>query len=266
MNAAMIKVLLGLALAVPLATAGADGNGRGGYDPDPSVRAQARTSKASAQVAQPLPLYIPPLRGAPASRVGGASRGATDARVTLDVLAPEHTGLTISAQPSLYWYLSEPVTARLEFTVIGARAIKPLAEIVLPAPESPGIQGTDLARHGINLKPGVDYQWFVTLVPDPKQRSSDILAGGTIRHVAPSAALNAKLDRADEQRLAHVYAGEGLWYDAIAALCDSIEERRDDAPLRAQRAALLKQVGLGEVAARDVNFASYESVPTAATR
>lgn len=265
MKTVMIKVLLGVALATPLAAMAADGkSSRIEHDPNASMQAPAKSASPHAQVTRQPPIYVPPLLGAPTSRVGGASRSVTDTRVTLDVLAPEHTGLTIKEQPSLYWYLSDPITTRLEFTLIGTWAIKPLAEIVLPKPVAAGIQRTDLSEYGIKLKPNVEYQWFVTLVPDLEQRSSDILAGGTIKHVAPSPALNAKLDRADEQRFAHVYAGEGLWYDAIAALCNSIEGSPEDAALRSQRAALLKQVGLEEVAARDVNSANYGFVPATA--
>jgi hypothetical protein len=42
-----------------------------------------------------------------------------------------------------------------------------------------------------------------------------------------------------------------LWYDALTALADLIEATPQDAQLRQQRAALLKQVDLAEVAAHD---------------
>ncbi len=50
---------------------------------------------ARPQTEQPKPVYKPPKRGAPASRIGGASRGESDPQPTLAVLAPNHTGLTI---------------------------------------------------------------------------------------------------------------------------------------------------------------------------
>jgi len=218
-------------------------------------KAPSRMKPGHAQAAQALPIYIPPLRGAPASRVGGASRGLTDARVTLSVLAPNHTGLTISEQPSLYWYLADPVAARLELTLIDDQAINPLAEIQLSAPDAPGIQHVDLSKHDIKLKPGVEYQWFVALVPDPKQRSKDILAGGTIKRVEPSPTLSAKLVHARGQQLTYVYAEEGIWYDAIAAVSGLIENAPDNANLKAQRATLLEQVGLPEIAAQDMSAA-----------
>ncbi len=51
--------------------------------------------------------FRPPHRGAPTRRVGGSSRSPGVPSVSLVVLAPETTGLTIHAQPSLYWFLSK---------------------------------------------------------------------------------------------------------------------------------------------------------------
>src|SRR4051794_27821202 len=41
------------------------------------------------------PVYQPPMRGAPSGRVGGGTRGAAGGMPTLDVLAPDHVGLTL---------------------------------------------------------------------------------------------------------------------------------------------------------------------------
>ena len=40
------------------------------------------------------------------------------------------------------------------------------------------------------------------------------------------------------------YAGAGIWYDAIAALNELIAAAPQDAALRTQRSALLREVGL----------------------
>jgi hypothetical protein len=48
-----------------------------------------------------------------------------------------------------------------------------------------------------------------------------------------------------------VYAESGVWYDAIAAVSARISAAPGDPRPRAQRAALLDQVGLSEIAAYD---------------
>jgi len=87
------------------------------------------------------------------------------------------------------------------------------------------------------------------LVTDPERRSKDILAGGMLMVVDPQPLLAEKLKSAVPGSLPNIYAEEGLWYDAIGALSQLIEETPANLELHRQRAALLEQVGLAEVAA-----------------
>jgi Domain of Unknown Function (DUF928) len=195
--------------------------------------------------------YRPPVRGAPASRVGGGSRGTAEITGELAVLAPDHTALTTRSQPTLYWYLSEPANARLDVTVTNDRNIDPLLEQVIGIPKSAGIQSLDLAKAGATLKPGVEYRWFVSLTPDEKQRSNDVVASGTIEYVKPDAALASKVASSDALAQARIYAEDGIWYDAIDSLSRSIAQNPNDSSLHAQRAAMLEQVGLKSAADYD---------------
>jgi hypothetical protein len=194
-------------------------------------------------------VYQPPLRGAPATRVGGGSRG-TGTDFVLNVLAPDHTGLTTEAQPKLYWYASGPSIAKIEVTVIAEVADRPLLSKHLKI-DSGGVQSFDLAKLGITLKPDTDYEWFVSVVTDPEQRSKDLTSGGTIRRVAPDPAVQTRAAAAGEREAPRIYAQAGLWYDAIDALSRLIERNPKDAELHAERAALLEQVGLPDAAAYD---------------
>jgi len=198
-----------------------------------------------------MPAYTPPLRGAPASRVGGGTRSAGAAHLVLEVVAPDHTGLTSLGQPTLYWYASEAVAAPLEFTLIASDAEKPVVERTLPPARSAGIQAIPLDTMSATLKPGTEYQWFVSAVSDAAQRSRDVTAGGTIRRSDTGAALRAEVAKADPRSAPLIYAQAGYFYDAVDGLSRLIAKNPEDAGLRAQRAALLEQVGLGQVAALD---------------
>jgi hypothetical protein len=215
----------------------------------PGLAAAADT--ASSRVATAAPVYTPPLRGAPASRVGGGTRSAGAARLSIEVIAPDHTGLTTTGQPTLYWYASETVSVPLEFTLIAADGERPVVERRLPAVKAAGIQAVSLASLGATLKPGTEYEWFVSAVSDPDQRSRDVTAGGTIRRTEGDAALRAKLGGADPRSAPLVYAEAGYFYDAVDGLSQLIARNPTDAGLRDQRAALLEQVGLAKVAAAD---------------
>ena len=190
--------------------------------------------------------------GGPSEGAGG-TRGTGDLTLELVVLAPDHTGLTTKEQPTLYWYVSKPVPARLEVTLINDEAIDPALEQEVQSPRRGGIQRLDLGKTATKLKPGVEYRWFVSVVADPDQRSDDVIASGTIQRIMPDSALKGKIAGADERTLARIYADEGIWYDTIDALSRMIEKSPNDSGLREQRAALLEQVGLQSAAdyARD---------------
>ena len=190
-----------------------------------------------------VPVYKLPPRGAPGGRVGGGTRGDKNVFV-LSVLAPDHSGLTTSEQPSLYWFISNVTSLPIELTVMEPQGIQPLLETRLPAPVQSGIQQVRLAEYKIHLKPGMAYRWFVAVVPDADRRSKDILAGGTIERVDMPEPLKAKLAQSANNDKPFIYADAGLWYDALQSISDLIDAAPQNLELRKQRTALLTQVGL----------------------
>ena len=207
-----------------------------------TAKVKSDTAKTSGSAGDYV--YKPPMRGAPAARIGGGTRGIGGVALELVVLAPDHTGLTTKEQPTLYWFVSEPVPSKLEVTLINDENIDPELEEVVATPGSAGIQSIDLAKTGAKLQPGLEYRWFVSVVADPGQRSNDIVASGTIQRIMPESALKTRIAGADDRALVRIYAEEGVWYDAIDTLSRLIEKSPDDAALLQQRAALLEQVGL----------------------
>jgi Domain of Unknown Function (DUF928) len=234
-NQAMFRTLLLTATLVVLAAA----------LPATEARAQAKPPAESK-----APEYKPPQRGAPSRRVGGSSRGSGGPLPRVMLLAPDHVGFTVSETPSLYWYLSKPTTVRVEVTLIDDKGELPLVEYAVTNADGPAVHRIDLAARGVKLRPDVEYQWSVSIVPDPKERSNDVMAGGVLKRVSVPATVGARSGAAKEE-LARLYAGEGIWYDAIALYSELIAERPADQALRAARAALLEQVGLKEVAEFD---------------
>ena len=195
--------------------------------------------------------YQPPMRGSASSgRIGGGTRGAADGpSVTLEVLAPDHAGLTVSAQPTLYWFVSQRIETDAKLTIVDDTSVDPLLELKLTPPIEPGIHALSLEEHGIQLAPNVPYQWFVAVVVDPSQRSYDVIAGGEIERVAQTSELASQLRSVGTQETPQAYAEAGIWYDALDGLSTQIGNSPNDAGLRQQRAALLDQVGLPGAAA-----------------
>ena len=202
----------------------------------------------------PAVRYSQPEVDFPARRIGAGIRGMGRFG-TIQILAPDHLGYTTSDQPTLFWYLAEPTKTRIEFTLRDETSVEPLVDVALPAPAQAGIQTVRLADFKVKLAAGTRYVWFVSLVADPEQRSKDFTSGAWITRRAPDDSLRARLAAAGANE-ASVYAEAGYWYDAIGALSKRIAATSTDAGTRAQRAALLDQAGLSEVAAYDREHAA----------
>jgi hypothetical protein len=228
--------------------------------PAPFEKRQVMTQRAEAQSDVPPStqqelFYVPPQlpsskHGVPKGRVGGGTRGDGHP-LTLAALAPDHVGLTTQAQPSLFWYLSSTTPSPIEVVIMNPQQIAPLFVKRFHPPFTPGIHRVRLADDAVSLATGVPYEWFIALIPDPTQRSKDIVARGRIERTKLPEALQTRLAQAREGEAVALYAEAGLWYDALTALADLIEATPQDTQFRQQRAALLKQVGLPEAAAYD---------------
>lgn len=220
--------------------------------PEVSAQAKAPAAAPAGSAAAKPPVYTPPQRGAPARRVGGSSRGVGDQLPQVMVLAPDHAGLATSESPALYWFLSKPTSVRIEVTLIDDKGEQPLVEYAVPNASGPAVHRIDLGSRGVRLRPDVEYQWSVSVVPNPNERSSDVMAGGVLKRVAVPAAVAARRAAgADKHELARLLAAEGIWYDAIGLYSELVEAQPANAALRGERAALLDQVGLAAIAAFD---------------
>ena len=208
-----------------------------------SAFAEDNAQKAAATPA-PKVKFRPPTDDAPAVRVTGGSRGSGDGTITLDVLAPNQTGLTTLEQPSLFWFQSKPANAKFELTLLQENKAKPLLQFTVQRSAKAGIQRLKLSDQGVKLAPGVEYQWVVALITDPDNRSSDLVASGVIKRIEASPALKDKIAKASPESLPGVYAEQGIWYDALSVLSDQIEAQPQNKALLETRADLLRQVGL----------------------
>ena len=184
------------------------------------------------------------------SRVASVARGKSSDTPMLSVLAPNHTGLTVNDQPSLFWYQSKPCALRFELTVVIPNTAQPVMEFTLPRAEQAGVQRIYLHDQKTKLSTGVEYQWTAALIPDEENRSKDIISSGTIKRTAPSPEFMSKIVKKSKEELVYLYAEEGLWYDALEAVSELIEAN-PAGHFHELRATLLEQADLPDVAAYD---------------
>ena len=193
---------------------------------------------------KPDVVYSPPLRGIPVKRIGAATRNVATELPTIMAVVPEHTGLTIQAQPVLYWHLSKPAPCSIELSLIDDSQYESLWQSRISQPVFAGFHRIRLSDIGLKLDTGKTYKWFVALVIDPDHRSKDVIAGGAIERVNPSESLKQKLSQSDPLQQVSILAEEGIWYDTLTTISDLIETRTGDSTLENIRMDLLTQVGL----------------------
>lgn len=193
---------------------------------------------------QQEPLYRPPQRGAPGGRVGGGTRGPSTGLPVLWALVPDHVGLSSEAQPQLVWFLSEPTSYQLEFTLIDERGVTPLIEKPLSSPTEPGIQIIRLADYDVTLEKGKTYQWFVSLISDPEHRSADLIAGGMIEVGDVPPLLGEEVRKANPVDATRIWARAGFWYDAMGVVSANIQSNPSNTELHNLRGLLLEEVDL----------------------
>jgi len=168
----------------------------------------------------------------------------------ISVLAPNHVGWALQAQPVLYWFAPTHQDLPYEFVLIADNAEAPAVETRILQPARPGIQEIRLSDYHVKLSPGERYQWSVALILDADEPSGNIVAKGVIERVNRDKLdqpLPHEMTKADAPRY---FAESGVWYDAVAAISELIEFNQAAGELVRQRASLLEQGGLGEVAAR----------------
>lgn len=211
----------------------------------PAIPVFAAESPAPAPSTTAAPEYKPVVSGAPTRRVGGGTRGNTSTPITIAVLTPEHTGKTVNPSPKLYWAIYGKKAQKITFSLNDPSKTEPVLEKVLPEVKE-GIHSFDLAAAGVKLSKDVEYEWSVTVMNE-NDSLSDSYSSGSIVYVNKPAALENELKANNTP--AFVYAKQGLWYDALQSLSESIDHSAvNTANLRQQRAALLTQVGLKMVA------------------
>jgi hypothetical protein len=216
----------------------------------PSIAQKFETPPAQNQQAASEPKYKPPPRGAPGGRVSGASRGTVKvtARLpTIELLAPDgHAGLTTSPTPILYFFVSQPITWPIQFTISAPTRPNPLVEVNLPAPRQAGVYALRTADYHVQLAAGVIYTWSVSVILNPQARSRDIVASASMLRTAPDPAIESALRGTSTSQRALLLAQAGLWYDAVAAAADIAAFDR-----HAALDALMYEVGLVEPANYD---------------
>ncbi len=195
-----------------------------------------------------LPTYVPPMRGSPNARVSGASRGGPLVDVPrLEVLAPDHAGETLQEQPTFFWSTSRAIDGKVELAISAVATEGVLYKTTIAGPKAAGIYAFSLNGTSARLDTGAEYRWSVTTVVEGADAAHTVTVSGLVKRVPRSQVKLASFP-SDPNAAAIAYARAGIWYDAVEALSLGLQQTPGDARLHRSRAALLRQVGLSDVA------------------
>ncbi|MEM8646408.1 MAG: DUF928 domain-containing protein, partial [Pseudomonadota bacterium] len=173
-------------------------------------------------------VFVPPVDGAPAERIGAGTRGSGSPSAQLKLMVPKGGALTGSQSPALYWWNAKPYDGMLTVTLTRDGTDTPLLNLEEKVTLQGGLNTISLGDVGVRLKAGDIYRWAVSIVSGNRTvtQSSYIEFRKSDMSATDSSA-----------KMAKALAGAGLWYDAFALVAK-------DPKLSGARTAMLKQVGI----------------------
>lgn len=166
----------------------------------------------------------PPDRGSPQpSHRGGASRGQCPAITAVVPEASGYGGYTLSAQPTLWVYVPQPLADDNQVQVMLTPITSgPTASGYLNLSAPAGLVPISLAALGLpELSLNVAYQWQIVVHCQRSHRyAMDGFAytEGWIQRVSPQISWGSGFDSGEVVSRSQFYAAQGLWYDTIHVL------------------------------------------------
>lgn len=198
--------------------------------------------------------YVPRNTGAPIGTEGAATRGGNCSNTSgksLIALVPQGEALTTVRLPVLLVYMPQNVDTKVEFVLVDSNRKNSQGEdtyhtFTIAPSKNAGIVSLDLATFpGLpSLENEKTYQWFLSLVCDETDRSGNPFVQGLVKKVALDPLLVKELQAAKLSDRAALYAANGIWYDALAALYQARQSSPNDPATSQSWANLLNYVAL----------------------
>jgi len=213
--------------------------------------------------------FVPPADRSTRRSQGSGSRGCEQSLpgdlVTLLIPSKDYIAQTTSSHPTFFWHLSQNVSVPLKFTLVERGVAEPLFIKQINSPAA-GMLKLELPKDKPGLASGRIYSWSVTLECNARRPSANPYFYSWIERVPTTPALEQKLaavssrsksfeqtpaSESASRELASIYAEAGLWYDTLTTLSTARTENPSDRLVQEDFLALLKQVGLVEVAKQE---------------
>jgi hypothetical protein len=215
---------------------------------------QSRLARLNANRAKIEIAPAPPSTAGPSEGTGGGRGNKND--LPQPVLLAEHdgVGVTISPNPTIYFYIPAATKSRAVVTLSDAEEQTTLArETFDDGFAKPGVYHAQMRTLKQPLKADRVYTWTIAIKSPDGKNENNAMAIALVRY-HPDAELSAKLNGLSAEERARLLGSSGVWYDAIAALGEAIDANPADPFLRAERTRLLTE-------RKRENAASFEESP-----
>ncbi len=215
--------------------------------------------------------YVPPDRGAPRSTGGGASRGGVCDQdqsipsLPLIALRPANSlaggiGLTLESQPQFLVYLPQTLAEKAEFTLKDEQGNN-VYQAEFPINGKAGIISISLPKNSIKLELDKDYDWYFSIICNPKKRVKDVTVKGWTRREVPRKDLADELQNAAEKERPRIYAKHGIWHEALTNLAELIRQNPNDPALITDWKTLLEAVQIAGIGEQPFSLTKIELPP-----
>ncbi|MBF2063212.1 MAG: DUF928 domain-containing protein [Calothrix sp. C42_A2020_038] len=199
----------------------------------------------------------PPRKDAPRSgTAGGGSRpgsiGCASSTFkaqtkTLAALSPgKHVGLSHHKRPVLFVYLPKTTAQVAEISLFDAK-MNGVYQTNVSVANQEGIIAINLPD-SLSLIKNQPYYWSFALTCNPDDRTEDWVVGGWVEYTKLSQNLQQQLEAATPVERISLYAKNGYWYDAVAAIIELQQKEPKNSQLAQFWTELLTSVGLNIIA------------------
>jgi hypothetical protein len=195
--------------------------------------------------------FKPPNRGTPPPTAGGATRGNScvpNHKKPISLIPKDRLGLTFSANPTFYWHVPASPAKAAKFLILTGDDVDVVYEATIPLPAKSGIISYTLPKNAPSLEIGKRYHWFLTLDCNPADPGINPITEGWTERIAPDVALLKQVEKADLKTRASLYAGSGIWHEAVTTIAALRRTNPKDIDAITGWNELLKSVGLSAIA------------------
>lgn len=153
--------------------------------------------------------------------------------------------LTTLPHPTVLIYIPKTVAKTATFVIVDKSSDSMVYKTEINLQKQPGILAIEMPKNQPELQAGINYRWTVSLECNS---SNPPFVQGWIKRIQPSSELTQALQEKTSADQWLVYANEGIWYDAIAALAVLRQAEPNNPELESYWQKLLQDVKLNGVA------------------